>query len=128
MPQDRITGAAGNAFGRETAPLIANFIGATMLGPKSNEAIFKGNRIVIKCARQNTNSVGVTCRMIERLHGVVGAFQQADGTFEVLLITAKTFKQEMRPTRSQGASSGKVGLVSRAVFASKGKYLGAFSL
>lgn len=128
MPQNQITGAAGNAFGRETAPLIARAIGATMLGSNSNEAIYQGNRIAIKCARRKTNSIGVTYHMLTRLNAVAGAFEQIDGSFEVLLISAKTFAQEMRPTHSQGASAGKVRLVSRGVFASKGKHIGTIHL
>lgn len=128
MPQDRITGAAGNAFGRETAPLVAKAVGAIMLGSQSNEAIFNGNRIVIKCARQNTSSVGVTYLMLKRLDAVAGAFQQNDGTFEVLLLSSETFRLEMRPSQSKGTSAGKVGLVSKGVFASKGKHIGTFRL
>jgi hypothetical protein len=123
MPQDQITGAAGNDFGRKTAPMIARSIGATMLGSNSNEASYHGSLIVIKCAARNTNSVGVTYRMLERLHAVAGAFQQIDGSFEVILLPVTIFSEEMRPTRSLGASARKVGLVSRGVFESKGTHI-----
>ena len=120
MPQDQNTGAAGNTFGRESAPLIAQAIGAKMLGTRSNEATYQGKRIVIKCAAQNTNSVGVTYRMLKRLDFVFGAFQQPDGCFEVFSLPAALYKIKMRETRSQGAAAGKVGLVARSVFESKG--------
>ena len=81
MPQDQETGAAGDAFGRETAPLIAQAIGATMRGGASNEADFNGQRVVIKCARQKTQSVGVTYQMLERLDAIVAAFELDDGSF-----------------------------------------------
>ena len=121
MPKDQNTGAAGNAFGRETAKQIARAIGALLLGKSSNEATYQGNQVVIKCARAATSSVGVTYNMIERIHSVIGAFQQADGSFSVISISAEIFKNEMRETKSQGSSAGKVGLVSRSVFVSKGK-------
>ena len=57
MSQDQASGAAGNAFGREMAPRIANAIGAVMLGSRSNEATYGANRIVIKCAAPNTSRV-----------------------------------------------------------------------
>lgn len=123
MPQDQSSGAAGNAFGRTMAPRIAHAIGATMLGSRSNEAIFEGMRVVIKCAAPKTTSVGVTYLMLERLHSVIGAFQQTNGSFSLFLLPATTFTAEQRPSRSQGPSSGKVGLVSRAVFESKGMEL-----
>jgi hypothetical protein len=124
MQQNRQTGADGNAFGRKTAPLIAKSIGATMLGPHSNEAIYKGHRIVIKCAAQKTNSVGVTHLMLQRLHSVIGAFQTTEGSFEILSLPAHIFSQEMRPTRSQGASAGKVGITLRHTFQNKGDRIG----
>jgi hypothetical protein len=120
MPQDQSTGAAGNAFGRATAPLIAQAIGATMLGSRSNEAALGGKRVVIKCAARNTNSIGVTYLMLERLHSVVGAFEQTNGSFNVISLPVTVFTANQRPSRSQGASEGKVGLVSRSVFESKG--------
>lgn len=94
-----------------------------MLGSNSNEASYHGSLIVIKCAARNTNSVGVTYRMLERLHAVAGAFQQIDGSFEVILLPVTIFSEEMRPTRSLGASARKVGLVSRGVFESKGTHI-----
>jgi len=123
MAQDRITGADGNRFGRETAPLIARAIGATILGSQSNEVTYKGSRAVIKCAARKTNSVGVTYHMLGRVDSVLGAFQQPDGSFEVRMLPATIFAQQMRPTRSRGASAGKVGVVSRGVFERRGEYI-----
>lgn len=119
--QDEATGAAGDSFGRETAPLIARAIGATMSRRGSNEAAYKAGRIVIKCAGKDTNSVGVTYRMLEGLDGIVGAFECRDGSFDVPYLPAKVFKEEMTPTRSKGASAGKVGIVRRQVFARRGE-------
>ena len=75
MGQDRNTGAAADEFGRTTAPLIAKRIGATMLGSASNEATLGGKRVVIKCARSQTTSVGVTYLMLNKLDQVIGAFE-----------------------------------------------------
>ena len=123
MSQDQASGAAGNAFGREMAPRIANAIGAVMLGSRSNEATYGANRIVIKCAAPNTSSVGVTYIMLAPLHSIFGAFQQADGSFRVLALSARVYAQVQRATRSQGAAAGKVGLVSRSVFEEKGTHV-----
>lgn len=123
MTQNRTSGAAGNAFGSETAPLIAVAIGAQMLGAQSNEAVYKNRRVVIKCARPKTTSVGVTYLMLDRVAAVIGAFQQNDGSFKVVSLPAAVFRKKMRDTRSTGASKGRVGLVGRAVFESAGSMI-----
>ena len=126
MGQDQDTGAAGDAFGRQTAPLIAKGIGAELIGTESNEARYRGARVVIKCAGPKTSSVGVTYMMLERLDKVIAAFQRKDGSFDVTALPAQVFKAEMRETRSRGASAGKVGLVSKKIFEDKGERLGKF--
>lgn len=120
MPQDQETGAAANAYGRETARRIAAAVGAKILGRSSNEAELNGMRVVIKCARAKTTSVGVTYQMQKHIHAVVGAFEEPDGAYKVFSLPMATFAKAQRPTQSKGAAAGKVGLVSRAVFESSG--------
>jgi hypothetical protein len=122
MPQDQATGAAGNAFGRTTAPRIAEAIGATMQGSTSNQARWNGRRIVIKCARAATTSVGVTYRMLSELDAIVAAFQRTDGQFDLFEMSPDTFRTHSRDSRSTGAS-GRVGLVTRSTFRDFGKPL-----
>jgi hypothetical protein len=121
MPQDHDSGAAGDKFGRETAPRIAQAIGATMLGTTSNEALFDGKRVVIKSARSQTPSVGVTHQMLERLDFVIGAFQRDDGAFEVILLPADVYRARRTETQSRGASAGGVGIVAKSVFTAEGR-------
>lgn len=128
MPQNQLTGAAGNAFGRDTAPKIARAIGATMSRPGSNEAHWKGRRVVIKCAKYGNNRVGVTYQMIETVDAILAAFQRSDGRFEMFELDPQTYQRTMIETRSTGPSAGKVGQVSRATFQSLGKHLGAVSV
>ena len=128
MPQDHDTGAAGDAFGRETAPRIAQAIGATMLGTASNEAILDGRPIVIKSARAQTPSVGVTHQMLERLEFVIGAFQRDDGAFEVISLPADVYRARMTETRSRGASAGGVGIVAKSVFIAEGRLISIVTL
>ena len=121
MPQNQDSGAAGHSFGRQTAPRIAHAIGATMRGDTSNEADFNGQRVVIKCAGQKTQSVGVTYLMLERLDAIIAAFEQSDGAFEVISLPADIYRQRMTETRSRGASAGAVGIVTKSVFISEGR-------
>jgi hypothetical protein len=123
MPQDSDSGAAGNAFGRTTAPKIAAAIGAKMVGRGSNEAPWNGRRIVIKSARSSTSSIGVTYRMLEYLDAVVAGFENPDGSFDLFELSPNTFKKLMSPTRSNGASSGRVGIVARQAIRESGNSL-----
>ena len=123
MSQDQASGAAANEWGRETARQIASRIGAVMLGPGSNEASLDGKRVVIKCAGRVTESVGVTFKMLETLDAVIAAFQLDDGSFELWSLPSDVFRAEMRDRRSRGAASGKVGLVRRCVFSSRGRFV-----
>lgn len=123
MPQDQQSGAVGNTFGRDTARTIAAVLGATMAGGASNEARLDGRRIVIKCARARTPSIGVTFRMLAQIEVILGAFEQADGSFEIVELSPAVFKLLMQPTRSKGPSAGRVGVVGRAAFLAHGTRL-----
>lgn len=128
MTQDRASGAAAGKWGRETARALARQLGATApVGNNSNECLLDGKRVVIKCAKPATSSVGVTFHMLKKLDAVAGAFQRDDGAFAIWLLTAALFKDHMRDTRSR-SSAGRVGIVSRDVFETKGKALGRVRL
>jgi hypothetical protein len=120
MPQNRQSGAEADRYGRECARKIATALGATQIKIRSNECVFKGERVVIHCAQRRTKSVGVTLRMLEGLDAVLGAFEQDDGTYQVWRLSAEDYAHHMIPTRSRGSSSGKVGIVKRVVFERNG--------
>jgi hypothetical protein len=128
MPQDRESGARANAWGRSTARLVAEKLGATDMAHSSNECTLGSRRIVIKCARPRTSSIGVSFKMLQKLHLVVGAFQRHDRTFELWSLTPAQFESAMQHTRSLGASVGKVGIVKRAYFQERGESLGLLRL
>jgi hypothetical protein len=128
MAQDRASGAAAAAWGKRTAEALAKKLGATKPAGASNECLLDGNRVVIKCAKPATRSVGVTFSMLDRLDDIIAAFQRDDGAFELWSLTPAAFRQYMRETRSRGSSAGKVGLVEREVFRAKGKALGKVRL
>ena len=116
MPQDRTTGAAGNAFGHECGEKFAAVLGAVKLKKQSNECLLSGDRIVIKCAHQKTTSVGVLYDMLERLDAIVGAFEQKDGSYSLIRLSAKAYKGNTSVTQSHSRSAGRVGVVPRSVF------------
>jgi hypothetical protein len=128
MPQDQESGAAGDAFGRQTAPRIADAIGAKILGATSNEAVLNDQRVVIKCARSRTQSVGVTYQMLDRLDAVIGAFQRDDGSYEIISLPVAAYRERMTETQSLGASAGGVGIVAKVVFIREGRLLSIVTL
>ena len=123
MPQTRQSGAAASAWGRKTAREIARLIGATIPVGSSNECVLNKERIVIHCAKRDTKNIGVTHNMLERVAKVLGAFEEDDGRFRILVLDRETFRSNLRPTASTGASAGKVGIVEKAIFEREGDLL-----
>jgi hypothetical protein len=66
--------------------------------------------------------------MLDRLDTIIAAFQQENGTFRLRSLSSPAFRSAMRPTRSQGASAGKVGIVSRRIFEQRGQDLGSVAI
>jgi len=124
MPQDRDTGAAANEYGRATARKIATKIGATEIERSSNECRVDGEKIVIKCARVDTPSIGVTYKMLDHLDGILGAFELEDGSYDLFLLGPEAFRENMSATHSRGASAGRVGMVTKNVFLELGRSRG----
>jgi len=121
MSQDQESGAKASEWGHKTAESIAREIGASGIGKVSNECRLGEERIVIKCANVETQSVGVTYRMLERLDRIIAAFGVDDGSFELWALSPVEFRSAMRESRT---SAGKVGLVERSFFERHGKPLG----
>ena len=124
MTQDRQSGLEASRYGRKCARLIAKAIGAEMVGTKSNECIWNGQRVVIKTAHNRTTSVGVLYHMVGRIKAVVGAFEENDGSYRVMHLPTERCAAMMRPTRSQGPSAGRVGMIDRKVFEAEGRLVG----
>jgi predicted HNH restriction endonuclease len=118
MAQDKESGAAASRWGLETARQVASQLGATMKEGRSNEAFFKGQRVVIKCAAVSTDKVGVTYKMLEKLDSVIAAFEDDDGALELWSLQTGQFRAAMH-ARSQGEQ----GMVRRDFFRSDGKFL-----
>lgn len=116
MPQDRETGAAGSNYGHECGKEMIAALGGKKLNSRSNVFLLDGKRYAIHCARRRTTSVGVTYLVLKNLDAVLGAFQQDDGSYRLLELTAKQYRENMSPTGSKGPSAGRVGKVRRAVF------------
>ena len=124
MTQDQQSGLEASRYGHRCARLIAKAIGAEMVGNKSNECVWNGQPLVVKTAHSQTTSVGVLYHMMDRIKGVLGAFEQDDGAYRVMLLPIERCAVVMRPTGSKGASRDRVGIIDRNVFESEGRLVG----
>jgi hypothetical protein len=91
VAQDQHSGSRAAKWGRETARRIAEVIGASSPAGASNACTLNGKRVVIKCARARTRSVGVTYLMLDELDAVIGAFELDDESFELWELTPQLY-------------------------------------
>ena len=128
MSQDRESGVRADKYGRETAKRIAEIISATSISKTSNEFLHKNIKITIRCAHNKTNDIGVSYKMLDRIDAVIAALEQDNEEYKLYEISPQSFKQNMRETKSKGASAGKVGLVRKIVFMNKAKWISTIRL
>ncbi len=129
MPQDRESGAQAVEYGLQTARKIAQKLDGRKIGnSRSNEYEVSGKKIVIKCARFNTNSVGVSYQMLDRVAAILGSFEVENGNYDIYELKPDIYRANMRPTRSTGSSAGRVGIVRKSIFLDQGKFLRCISL
>ena len=127
MSQNSLSGAQASRWGLRCARVLAAQLGASNPQGNSNECELNGQRVVIKCAHLNTDSVGVSYLMLERLDAVIGAFEVENGEYEIWRLSPDIYRKEMKGTRSQGPSAGKVGIIKKRIFQEYGTSLGRFA-
>ena len=125
--QNQKSGAAADKWGRETASYVASQIGAKMKKPGSNEATFRGKRVVIKCAASATDRVGVTSKMLSTLDSVIAAFGDDDGTFGLWMLSASVIVSQA-PLQSRRKNSGEQRMIRGTLFVNQGKHLGRLKI
>jgi hypothetical protein len=124
MAQDRESGAEANLYGHDCAARIAVALGARKLHSNSNECAYQDQLVSVHCARPKTTKVGATYKTLKNVSAVWGAFASDSGPYNVWSLSVKDYQANMKPTRSTGASSGKVGTVDRSVFERLGSLIG----
>ncbi len=123
MPQDRESGLEASRYGKKCARLIADAIGAQMLGNKSNECLWNNQKVLIKTGHRKTRSVGVLYHMTDRIQAVLGAFEQSDDSYRVMRLPIERCVAIMSamPSRSLGPSAGRTGMIPRKIFEDEGQ-------
>lgn len=125
MPQDAESGEKATQWGLEYGKKIIEKLGGKPARSSgSNEFFLNGERLAIHCAHEDTDSVGVTYKMLDRVVAVFGAFEQPNGEFMILRLSQPQYKSYMEGTRSLGPSRGRVGVVKRREFERDGTLVG----
>lgn len=124
MPQDRKSGQKANLYGHETSRRIADKIGAISISDDSNEFLFEGRLVTIRCAKTGNNQVGVTYAMLDRVDLVIAAFEKEKNLYELFEITPALYSQFMRDSKDEGH----VGLVTKKIMHEHGKMFRAVQI
>jgi hypothetical protein len=128
VAQDRQSGAQANLYGHDCAGRIAAALGARKLYGNSNECAYQDQVVSIHCAKPKTTKVGATYKTLKNVSAVWGAFASDGGPYDIWSLSVKDYQANMKPTRSTGASSGKVGTVERSVFERLGSLIAQFRI
>ena len=97
MPQDQASGARARDFGYTMARVVAREIGAVLTdSARSNEAEFRGQRVVLKSARPRTSGIGVTEGTLARVDAVLAALGAPENVFHVYKIPVAWYREHMR--------------------------------
>jgi hypothetical protein len=105
VPQDRESGDRARKWGYENARNVAAHLGATLINPgRSNEAMWNNRRILIKSAHYGDPEIGATPPTLNRVDAIVVALQDRDNAYTLYETTPAWFRQNMRQSRSSGAS------------------------
>lgn len=125
MGQNEITGRAGHHFGHEMALKVARFLDTGLLSPKSNEITLDGELFVIKSAKLKTSSIGITVTMLGRLQGIIAAFENDAGGYNLYKLEFKRNPPlQMVFSQSSSHKKNKVIKISRKLIQKYGETIG----
>lgn len=125
MVQNQITGLAGYEFGQEMAKIVAKFLDTNLLSAKSNEIILDGELFIIKSAHRKTSSIGITVNMLNRLQGIIVAFETDNGKYTLYKVDLKNNPPlQMVFSQSSGHTKNRVIKISRKSIQKYGATIG----
>ena len=127
MTQTKDSGSEANKFGRANAVKVSNFLETSLISKISNEIEFEGDLYVIKSTRRGNNSIGVTKTMLERLNGIIGAFENENGEYELHKLKLEDFfgsKNDSRSLSHKTKTGSKVIKISTKDIVKYGYYMG----
>ena len=125
MRQNEIIGWVGYHFGHEMAIKVAGFLDTELLSPKSNKITLDRELFVIKSAKLNTSLIGITVTMLGRLQGIIAAFENDAGGYNIYKLEFKR-PPSLKMVFSQSSShkQNKVIKISRKFIEKYGETIG----
>ena len=127
MGQTKVTGIAADKWGRSMAKKVAQFLGTEILSPKSNEIELQGERLVIKCAHKNVPQIGLSLAMLNRVDGIIAAFEDKKGKYSLYRISPSWYKGNMVPSLSTSHSAHKVKMAPCKAVRKTGRFIAKMS-
>lgn len=112
MGQDRESGRAANDYGHAMAAKVAHFLGTELLSKSSNESVWAGKRIAIKCAHRKTPQIGLSLAMLGRVQNIIAALEDKDSGYTLYQLDPRWYRAAMVPSRSNSPSAQTVMMVS----------------
>ncbi|KGK99218.1 hypothetical protein LI82_04130 [Methanococcoides methylutens] len=134
MGQTPETGQAGNNFGHRMGEHVAKRLGTQLLetGTGSNEAIYDGERVILKSAHKNTSSIGVTINVLETVQAIIATFEDKNKSsqnlhhYTIYRVSFNWYKEHMKPSRANERASRTTMMVTRSSIRKEGKVIGEF--
>jgi len=122
--QDRESGRAANDYGHAMAVKVAHFLGTELLYKSSNEAVWAGKRIVIKCDHRKTPQIGLSLAMLGRVQYIIDAFEDKNCGYNLYQLGPQWYRAAMGPSRSNSPSAQTVMMVSCKEIRTVGQVIG----
>lgn len=127
--QNADTGREAAKWGSTTGPDIGAQLGFTRISNAGSEfKDAKDQRLSIRCARQTNNQIGLLNDMRDRIDYVIGAFEAADGGFDLYKISVGLWSKYARPGSPGSKVGAKLTLLTRGRLEQYGEPMGHIHL
>ncbi len=127
--QNAETGREAAKWGSTTGPNIGAKLGFTRISSTGSEfRDAKGQRLSIRCARRTNNQIGLLNDMRDRVDYVIGAFEAADGAFNLYKIGVESWTKYSRPGSPGSKVGAKLTLLTRGRVEQYGEPMGQVHL
>lgn len=135
MGQTTESGINAVFYGHNMAEFTAKHLGTKLLDTEtgSNEAMYNGERVVLKAAHKRTPSIGVTINVLEKIQEIIATLEDKEESLDnfyhytVYKVSTDWYKQHMKPSRSSERAKRTTRMVNCNLIRNEGKIIGELS-
>lgn len=135
MGQTAKSGRKAVCYGHCMAEFTAKHLGTKLLdiGTGSNEAIYNGERVVLKAAHKGTPSIGVTINVLGNIQTIVATLEDKEESLDefhhytVYKVSTDWYKQHMKISQSSEMAKRTTRMVNCNLIRNEGKVIGELS-